>query len=1470
MRKYLLFILLFVGSVAYSSPRSPEVASAIAQAWFAEQQVTKAPLYGKGVSVSSKHTATPALSYTRMQKGAASPAVYVFNQEGAGFVLISADDATREVLGFADHSTFDPANIPANVQFWLDRYTSEVSYAAQAGLAPSTATVATYTPVAPLCTAQWNQDSPFNNLCPEKNGEHTVTGCVATAAAQVMYANKYPISGTGTHSYAWNGQTLTANFGNTTYYWSRMLDSYDGSYTANQANAVATLMLHCGIACDMEYDLSAAGGSGAVTNTMVNALTTYFGYDAGIKTLLKDYMPEQQMLNEIAADLQAGHTILMNGRTSSNEGHAFVCDGMNANGYLHINWGWGGYCDGYFALSALDPEGQGIGGASSGYAFTEQVGAFINIKPNEGGNPVITPTAQKITWQSGDKTEQNYGITLAITEFMNSGITLINGELACNVYRADGTLYTTVSAGGNIGELKPGYYFTDDYYVTPSLNAIPDGSYMISVGIKQNGVFTPFLSYGIGEQFFSLRIENGYIYQGEGQVEQPVSPDPIAVPEGTLNVYEANALCRSLAADVATDQDYFVKGWVSEVREVNTGQYGNATFYIRATQDDTSTETFYAWRVYGRDNQKFTDANAVQVGDFVVLKGKLIHYKGNTPETVTNKAYVYASTNDAFLNDYKVRILPLNGCTMDCSNGLWIYYWGALETGCIPATKTDDGWYEATVSTHETAIGVLAVNCDVNINGWYDAEQTYDFLPVAGDVCLGIGATDGWKYSLEEIACDTKPYDPSSVAPTNLRATTTDGYHYTFTWQAGQEPAPLYQMEVLYQGNGNYRTINTEGFTDAATLCINTAYTWQVSALNEDGIVVATTVYDDTLHVSQAPDYGVRNLMLTENADTCYLQWESIAPLFRINVYGERENDYYGGFDVNERKFSFAKSVLDGLGETSYLLEILPVNEEYTFYIGDGASEVVSFLPADADTYKPYDLQATPSYGQMHFTWKSNAGSHYKVRLWNETLGVDQIFSTDEPSLVINFAAVFNNMPVSWSVATVDADGNRLSEWVEGPVKTLPENPYPPTNLVFTPINAHSATFRWRQGNAVASGYLLLIKDIDGNVVHRERVDGYECTVNELADGSYGWLVYALDAEGNALGFSNGASFSVPFDVVTTYYTLTTDVIGQGSITRSPDLAQYEEGTQVTLTAIPAEGWEFYYWSDGIKESVRTLTITANTTLTATFKEIDKPKNYTLTTDVIGQGTISRSPDLAQYEEGAQVTLTATPADGWVFSQWSDGETQAVRTLTITENTILTATFAKEQTYLLFTEVIGAGEVSVSPIKEAYPQGTQVTLTASPVEGYYFARWTGDIESTDAVITLTMNKDYYIQAIFQAYTTYRITIYEPDQPWGTTSPEAGSYEVREGEQFTVTATADTGYAFDYWSVNTDELKDNPLVLTDIQKQYKIQPVFKVANTALNDAETEGNTVEKLLIDGVLFIRSGSVLYDAQGKRVERK
>lgn len=321
---------------------------------------------------------------------------YTFNiGQGDGYVIVAADDNVATVLGYADSGLIDADAMPDNLKWWLAEMDRQVEHAASQGVVPvrrAAVDRSSWTAIAPLLTSKWNQDSPYNDQCPTSGGERCYTGCVATAVAQVMRYHKWPSTGKGSNSYQWNNQTLSANFSKSTYDWASMTDTYGGSSTTASKTAVAKLMSDVGIASNMQYSTS---GSGAWEGDALQALYKNFSYDGGMAHWYRNYFSTAEWEQCAYSELKASRPLVYCGYNAE-AGHCFVCDGYSTDGYFHINWGWGGISDGYFLLSVLAPDAQGIGGSSSSYNYNQTMLVGVD-KAATGTKPLVCADSLYVT-----------------------------------------------------------------------------------------------------------------------------------------------------------------------------------------------------------------------------------------------------------------------------------------------------------------------------------------------------------------------------------------------------------------------------------------------------------------------------------------------------------------------------------------------------------------------------------------------------------------------------------------------------------------------------------------------------------------------------------------------------------------------------------------------------------------------------------------------------------------------------------------------------------------------------------------------------------------------------------------------------------------------------------------------------------------------------------------------------------------
>ena len=290
---------------------------------------------------------------------------YAFNVGEEGFVIVSADDRFRPIVGYSDQGPFVTENPSPELMFYLDKII-EARTSRSAILFDDTEqewqSVATTgrmlsrnggRGVDYICTTQWNQNSPYNYYAPEAssgpNGR-CYAGCVATAMSQVMKRWDHPTQGSGSHSYYCQGYgTQSANFGATTYDWEHMPDRLAGS-SQEEIEAVALLMYHCAVAVDMQFSPS---GSGANSWDVPDAIERYFSYSTHATLKMRDQYALLTWQNMLKESHDIGWPVYYSGFSDSG-GHAFVCDGYDDSDLFHFNWGWGGSSDGWFVIDEID------------------------------------------------------------------------------------------------------------------------------------------------------------------------------------------------------------------------------------------------------------------------------------------------------------------------------------------------------------------------------------------------------------------------------------------------------------------------------------------------------------------------------------------------------------------------------------------------------------------------------------------------------------------------------------------------------------------------------------------------------------------------------------------------------------------------------------------------------------------------------------------------------------------------------------------------------------------------------------------------------------------------------------------------------------------------------------------------------------------------------------------------------------
>ena len=368
-RFYILFLTLCLSVQLMAESVSQDEARRAAVSWYG---------YITGISVND-NSITKVTPFQFEE----TTTFYVFHFVPSGFVIVAADDASIPILGYSDKSTF-PAQIdcPA-VKSWLDDYGRQIIHIISSrytnretkkqwrdilnGYFPESVL-----DVGPLLETTWAQGCYYNEFCPsDPTGPcgHVLTGCVATAMAQIMKYHSFPPQGVGSHSYVHQDYGVqSVDFGNTFYDW----DSMPASLVASNIS-VATIMFHAGVSVDMDY---APDGSGAMGTLIPDAFVNYFNYHPSVERLFMAEFPDQEEWKQmIRDDLDENLPVFYIGENAT-VGHAFVCDGYRmSDGTFHFNWGWGGNYNGYFTVGSLNT-------GSNHWNWDNQ--AIFHIKP---GNP---------------------------------------------------------------------------------------------------------------------------------------------------------------------------------------------------------------------------------------------------------------------------------------------------------------------------------------------------------------------------------------------------------------------------------------------------------------------------------------------------------------------------------------------------------------------------------------------------------------------------------------------------------------------------------------------------------------------------------------------------------------------------------------------------------------------------------------------------------------------------------------------------------------------------------------------------------------------------------------------------------------------------------------------------------------------------------------------------------------------------
>ena len=480
---------------------------------------------------------------TRAVATATHQPYYVFNDDaGKGFVVIAGDDKMGKVLAYSKEASIDMANLNPEARYLFDSYRQvyeelgkNKTLTTRAGAATKTADA-----VQPLLKSKWGQDYPYS-----KQTQY-VTGCVATAVAQVMYYHKWPAQGKGQESYTvkFDNTVRSADFTKSHYDWDNMLPDYNRrNVTTKQEDAVALLMNDVGIATNMQYTDRASGTQSYMAE---RALRNYFDYDASMVTRANEGV--DNFIEIVKKELRNGFPLYISGDSRSGGGHAWVCDGFDKEDMFHMNFGWNGQANGYYSLATLSVTSTGSEFNGAQHSFNRGL-HVIAIHPNKPNTPKIdddiayqSPTIKfnndgMMAFVGDAPTTTSDAAKVMFTGFVNRSDAELIGDIGLGIYNQEGKLVKVTPYGQdgrkifskerfvfNDGEWVSGGVINDKVTFTLDFKSLADGTYSlcpIAARMLEDGKLGAWARMKTAPRIV-MKVENSKITYLELPTEKPV------------------------------------------------------------------------------------------------------------------------------------------------------------------------------------------------------------------------------------------------------------------------------------------------------------------------------------------------------------------------------------------------------------------------------------------------------------------------------------------------------------------------------------------------------------------------------------------------------------------------------------------------------------------------------------------------------------------------------------------------------------------------------------------------------------------------------------------------------------------------------------------------------------------------------------------------------------------------------------
>ena len=861
-----------------------------------------------------------------------------------------------------------------------------------------------------------------------------------------------------------------------------------------------------------------------------------------------------------------------------------------------------------------------------------------------------------------------------------------------------------------------------------------DGSYirykgMDVSGTMQSGVVT--IMRNADNQYvvsFDLTNYNGTNYTNTCTIANMTGNNIGDSDVTTLTATEAKTWTQNLAHTDLTTMPYFVEGVISQISSTSSDMaiYGGAHLYI--SEDGSANNEFYCYGTRWLNNTAFTTGNEIAVGDTIIVYGNLQNYLGSTPEI---KGYIY---------EHKEKVQPGGEDSVldiNFTHGKVIRYSDSNKE--LHLYSADESTQIVFDLYSEYANSILGTYILGNSSDPGDCWTKYSFISFAGDVTLSSGVVTVIKDAIGNFVISFDVVDQNGNAYANT--------------------CTIASSLITLEGNADISGTGVTALTavEANDITQNLSHTDEtVVPYLVKGVISQITSYDVTQYARArfyiSEDGSTSNEFYCFNAkwlnNTSFTTGNEIAVGDTVVIYGNLQN-YNGttpeikGYvyqSIKHAKFYYTLSVTADEGGT---VDINPLLETYP----EGTT---------------VSLSAIANTGYEFVSWNDGITDRVRTIVMTSDVTLHAIFrSVDAPvdyytlTVTAGEGGIVTKSPdqesyADGAVVTITAIANAGYEfvsWSDG--NTAAER----SIVMLGNVTLH-ATFRLVE--APVDYYTLTVTAGEGGIVTKSPdqesyADGTVVTIAAIANTGYEFVSWS---DGNT---DNPRTIIMEQDVDLTavfqpiYHQLTIEERVGGKVSAHPDYDQYIEGQEVIITATPDEGYEFVCWWDGNMNNPRTLIMNQDYTVSATFRSTDIPENnYTLILTHSTGGSVTQEPDKDYYASGEQVLIEAIAHDGYVFQGWSDGSVDPLRRITITQDTIIHASFVEETPAVQYTLTLTStdgGMVTKTPDQVAYNEGTLVRITAIPEDGFEFQKW-GD-GNTDAERYIRMDKDYALKAYFK-------------------------------------------------------------------------------------------------------------------------